>query len=152
MPVTKGAATPERVYVDTSALVAMITAEPRSAALKAWLRSNHEKALVSADWCVPEVASALSIKVRTGALDAGIADEAWNEFGAACDGLLDLMPVAPADFSFAAQMCRGVPSGLRAGDALHLAVALRTECDSMLGFDGTLNRNAQASGLGVIFP
>ena len=141
-----------KVYVDTSALVAMITAEPRSASLKAWLRSNQGQALVSADWCVPEVASALSIKVRSGQIDVAIADEAWSEFGAACDGLLDLMPVVPGDFSFAAQMCRGVPSGLRAGDALHLAVAVRTECAAMLCFDTTLNRNAQASGLAVISP
>ena len=151
MPATESAG-PARVYVDTSALVALVTAEPRSASLRAWLRSHAGSALVSADWCVPEVASALSIKVRSGALEAGIADEAWGEFGAACDGLLDLMPVAPADFSFAAQMCRGVPSGLRAGDALHLAVALRAECDSMLCLDATLNRNAQASGLAVICP
>lgn len=151
MPATESAAL-SRVYVDTSALVALVTAEPRTASLKAWLRGHGKAALVSADWCVPEVASALSIKVRTGQLEAGIADEAWSEFGAACDGLLDLMPVQPGDFSFAAQMCRGVPSGLRAGDALHLAVALRAECDSMLGFDTTLNRNAQASGLAVICP
>ncbi len=151
MPATESVV-PARVYVDTSALVAMVTAEPRSASLKQWLRSHHGQALVSADWCVPEVASALSIKVRSGQLDAAIADEAWNEFGAACDGLLELMPVAPADFSFAAQMCRGVPSGLRAGDALHLAVALRAECDSMLGFDPDLSRNAYASGLAVICP
>ena len=151
MPATESAA-PARVYVDTSALVALVTAEPRTASLKAWLRGLAMAALVSADWCVPEVASALSIKVRTGQLEAGIADEAWAEFGAACDGLLDLMPVQPGDFSFAAQMCRGVPSGLRAGDALHLAVALRAECDSMHGFDTTLNRNAQASGLAVICP
>lgn len=152
MPVTKGAATPERVYVDTSALVAMITAEPRSAPLRNWLRSNPGRALISADWCVTEVASALSIKVRSGQLEAALADEAWNEFGAACDGLLDLLPVAPGDFTLAAQMCRGVPSGLRAGDALHLAVAVRAECAAMLGFDATLNRNAQASGMVVISP
>ena len=151
MPATEPVV-PARVYVDTSALVALVTAEPRSAALRAWMHRHADVALVSADWCVPEVASALSIKVRTGQLGAGIADEAWSEFGAACDGLLDLRPVAPADFSFAAQMCRGVPSGLRAGDALHLAVALRTDCDSMLGFDATLNRNAHASGLAVICP
>ena len=141
-----------KVYVDTSALVAMVTAEFRTAALKTWLRGHTRQTLVSADWCVPEVASALALKVRTGQLDAGIADEAWNEFGAACDGLLDLMPVVAGDFSLAAQMCRGVPSGLRAGDALHLAVAIRTGCGAMLGFDTQLNRNAQASGLAVICP
>lgn len=151
MPATD-VASAQRVYVDTSALVALVTAEPRSAPLREWLRGHVGEALVSADWCVPEVASALAIKVRTGQLDAALADEAWGEFGAACDGLLDLMPVEPGDFSLAAQMCRGVPSGLRAGDALHLAVAVRSECSAMLCFDTTLTRNAQASGLAVICP
>lgn len=139
-----------KVYVDASALVALVTTEPRTAALKQWLRTHEQVPLVSADWCVPEVASALSIKVRSRQLDADLADEAWNEFGAACDGRLQLTPVVATDFSFAAQMCRVPQSGLRAGDALHLAVALRSECDAMLCFDELLNRNAEASGLALI--
>lgn len=139
-----------RVYVDTSVLVALVTTEARTGALKQWLRAHDRVPLVSADWCVPEVASALSIKVRSRQLDAELADEAWNEFGAACDGLLQLTPVAATDFSLAAQMCRVAQAGLRAGDALHLAVALRSECGAMLCFDELLNRNAEASGLALI--
>jgi uncharacterized protein len=141
-----------KVYVDTSALVALVTTEPRSAALKQWLRDHGGASLISGDWCVPEVASALSIKVRSRQIDSGLADEAWNEFGAACDGLLQLTPVAATDFSLAAQMCRIAQSGLRAGDALHLAVALRSECGALLCFDELLNRNAEASGLALIRP
>jgi uncharacterized protein len=141
-----------KVYVDTSALVALITTEPRSVALKQWLRDHGDALLISGDWCVPEVASALSIKVRSRQIDADLADEAWNEFGTACDGLLQLTPLAATDFSVAAQMCRIVQSGLRAGDALHLAVALRSECDAWLCFDELLNRNAEASGLALIRP
>ena len=58
-------------------------------------------------------------------LDEAQADAAWQAFGAACDGLLDLLPVQATDYSTAAQMCRMAQAGLRAGDALHLAVALR---------------------------
>jgi predicted nucleic acid-binding protein len=139
-----------KVYVDASALVALVTTEPRTAALKQWLRAHEQVPLVSADWCVPEVASALSIKVRSRQLDADLADEAWNEFGAACDGRLQLTPVVATDFSLAAQMCRVPQSSLRAGDALHLAVAVRSECSAMLCFDELLNRNAEASGLALI--
>jgi uncharacterized protein len=141
-----------KVYLDTSALVALVTTEARTSALKQWLRAHEQVPLVSADWCVPEVASALAIKVRSRQLDSDLADEAWTEFGAACDGLLRLTPVAATDFSLAAQMCRVAPSGLRAGDALHLAVALRSECGAMLCFDELLNRNAEASGLALIRP
>ncbi len=138
--------------MDTSALVALVTVEARTAALKQWLRVHDQVLLVSADWCVPEVASALAIKVRSRQLDSDLADEAWNQFGAACDGLLQLTPVAATDFSMAAQMCRLAQSGLRAGDALHLAVALRSQCGALLCFDELLNRNGEASGLALIRP
>lgn len=138
------------VYLDTSALVALVANEPTAPALKRWLGGQGDRPLCSSDWCVPEVASALAIKVRTGQLEEAQADAAWEAFGAACDGLLTLQPVQAGDYSLAAQMCRVPQSGLRAGDALHLAVALRCECDALLAFDQTLNKNASASGLALI--
>ena len=144
--------TPEPVYVDTSALVALLSAEPRSAGLRDWIEDHDSTPLVSADWCVTEVASALSHKVRTRQLSQDLADAAWEHFGIACDGLLALVPVEATDYADAAALCRAPASSLRAGDALHLAVALRTGCAALLGFDDTLNQNAQAQGLTVIAP
>ena len=140
------------VYLDTSVLVALVANEANAPSIKRWLADADSASLCSSDWCVPEVASALSLKVRTGQLDEAQADAAWQTFGAACDGLLDLLPVQAADYSTAAQMCRTPQAGLRAGDALHLAVALRSGCDAMLAFDQTLNKNARASGLQLITP
>jgi uncharacterized protein len=140
------------VYLDTSVLVALVANEPSAPAIKRWLASPAAVPLCSSDWCVPEVAGALSLKVRTGQFDAAQADAAWQAFGAACDGLVDLLPVQAADHSTAAQMCRVPQAGLRAGDALHLAVALRCGCDALLAFDQNLNQNALASGLQLITP
>ena len=140
------------VYLDTSVLVALVSNEPGAPSLKRWLAGADAAPLCGSDWCVPEVASALAIKVRTGQLDAAQADAAWQAFGAACDGLLDLLPVQATDYATAAQMCRLPQAGLRAGDALHLAVALRCGCDALLAFDQNLNKNALASGLRLITP
>ena len=140
------------VYLDTSVLVALVANEPGAPSVKRWLAGADAAPLCSADWCVPEVASALSLKVRTGQLDEAQADVAWQAFGAACDGLLDLLPVQATDYATAAQMCRMPQAGLRAGDALHLAVALRSGCDALLAFDQNLNKNARASGLQLITP
>jgi len=140
------------VYLDSSVLVALIANEPAAPAVKRWLADPEAASLCSADWCVPEVAGALSLKVRTGQLDEAQADAAWQAFGAACDGLLQLQPVQPADYATAAQMCRVPQAGLRAGDALHLAVALRCGCDALLAFDQNLNKNARANGLQLITP
>jgi uncharacterized protein len=140
------------IYLDTSVPVALVANEPGVPAVKRWLAGPDAAALCSAEGCVPEVATALSLKVRTGQLDEAQADAAWQAFGAACDGLLDLQPVQATDYSTAAQMCRMPQAGLRAGDALHLAVALRCGCDSLLAFDQNLNKNARASGLRLITP
>ena len=140
------------VYLDTSVLVALVANEPGAPSVKRWLAAADAAPLCSADWCVPEVASALSLKVRTGQLDEAQADVAWQAFGAACDGLLDLLPVQATDYATAAQMCRMPQAGLRAGDALHLAVALRSGCDALLAFDHNMNKNARASGLQLITP
>lgn len=140
------------VYLDTSALVALVANEPSAPALKRWLAGADATMLCSSDWCVPEAASALSLKVRTGQLDEAQADAAWQAFGAACDSLLQLLSVHAADYATAAQMCRVPQAQLRAGDALHLAVALRSGCEAILAFDRNLNKNARASGLQLITP
>ncbi|MEO8250643.1 MAG: type II toxin-antitoxin system VapC family toxin [Burkholderiales bacterium] len=135
------------VYADSSCLVAMVAVEPRTSDVVQWLASQSEEAVLSADWCVTEVASALSIKVRTGQLSSTLADAAWNEFESACDGLLRLVSVESRDFVLAARFCRVFDAGLRAGDALHLAVALRLKCRTMWSLDRNLNLNARAHGM-----
>jgi predicted nucleic acid-binding protein len=56
------------VYVDTSVLVPLSLNEPLSAAVASWY-AREKGELVAAAWCVPEFASALGIKQRTGAID-----------------------------------------------------------------------------------
>ena len=113
---------PGAVYVDTSALVALIVNEPHSEAVAAWY-ARTDAELVAATWCVPEFASALAIKQRTGHLSMAQAHQAWERFGRLTATDLVLLPVAPEDFSRAAALTLDAASGLRAGDALHLACA-----------------------------
>lgn len=140
---------PAWIYADTSALVALFAKESAAHAIRLWLE-NESNVLCSADWCVTEVSSALSTKVRSNALTQQDADFAWETFEQSCQGDLELLPVLPQDFSHAAQLCRVAASRLRAGDALHLAVALRQNCQQLLSFDRNLNINAQATGLKLV--
>jgi uncharacterized protein len=112
------------IYLDTSLLVALITNEARTARVLDWL-ATVEVDLLTSEWAMAETASALSIKQGQGALDgAGRALAERTLSGIADDGLR-VVSVATADFRRAADYVRLPERGLRAADALHLAVAGR---------------------------
>ena len=130
------------IYLDTSVLVALLVNEPRSDAVVRWYgRSTAE--LVAAVWCVPEFASALGIKQRTGQLDARQATDAWERFGRLVAGDVRLLPVEPAHFHRAAQLAIDAATSLRAGDALHLACAEQMGAKSMATLDDVMGSSAQ---------
>lgn len=137
------------VYVDTSVLVALYLPEGKSSAVECWYMSCTDD-LVSAAWCVSEFASALSIKQRTGQIDATGAQKAWQQFERMCANDLQLLPVDHATFYRAAILSLDANSGLRAGDALHLAAALDTKVKSMATLDETLAKNAKLNGMELI--
>ena len=136
------------VYVDTSVLVAMCTQEGKTAdALKWYTESTQE--LVSAAWCVTEFASAMGLKQRTGQLTAEQAQTAWAMFERMCANDLQLLPVEVNTFHKAAMMTINATSGLRAGDALHLACAVEAKCKSMATLDVVLAKNAKLQKIGL---
>lgn len=130
------------IYVDTSALVALIVNEPDSAAVSAWYAAARSE-LVSAAWCVTEFGSALGLKQRTAQLDADQAQQAWERFQRLAANDLRLLPVEPMDFHRAALLCLDAASGIRAGDALHLACAERVGAKGIATLDAVMARNAQ---------
>ena len=130
------------VYVDTSVLVPLFLNEPYSAAAAQWY-ARETSELVAAAWCIPEFASALGIKQRTGAIGAQQAQGAWTRFERMVAADLRLLAVAPANFHRAAELVRDAASALRAGDALHLACAEAAGAKHMATLDDVLRRNAQ---------
>lgn len=130
------------VYVDTSVLVPLFLNEPYSVAAAEWY-AREKSELVAAVWCVPEFASALGIKRRTGAINPQQAQGAWTRFERMVAADLRLLPVTPADFHRAAALVLDAPSALRAGDALHLACAEAAGAKHMATLDGVLSRNAR---------
>ncbi len=136
------------IYLDTSAAVPMFVPEPASPAIEAWFESCTET-LVSSDWIVTEFSSALSIKVRKGEISAKQAQAAWKDFDTFCKSGLRLLPVSRKVFAEAAGMARHAASGLRSGDALHLAMALEAGASGIATADETLAKNAKENGLAV---
>lgn len=130
------------IYVDTSALVALVVNEGHSAAVARWYAGSRAE-LLSAAWCVTEFASALGLKQRSGQLDAEQALQAWERFGRLVANDLKLLPVAAANFHRAAVLVLDAGSALRAGDALHLACAEQAGARSIATLDAVMARNAQ---------
>ncbi|HSI51687.1 MAG TPA: type II toxin-antitoxin system VapC family toxin [Ideonella sp.] len=130
------------VYVDTSVLVPLFLNEPHGAAAAAWY-SGEKAELVAAAWCIPEFASALGIKQRTGAINAQQAKDAWARFERMVAADLQLLPVEPVHFHRAAELVLDATSALRAGDALHLACAEAAGAKHIATLDEVLARNAQ---------
>ncbi len=140
------------IYVDTSVLVALFARELRSHAVARWYAGTKAE-LVSATWCVTEFASALGIKQRTGQVDHEQALAAWELFGRLVANDLRLLTLGPSDFYSAAMMTLDAASALRAGDALHLACAIRAGVKSIATLDDVLSRNAQRLKIKpVVFP
>jgi uncharacterized protein len=137
------------IYVDTSVLVALCANEAMSAAVASWYESADDE-LISGVWCVTEFASALSLKQRTGQISAEQSASAWQSFERLCATDLQLTPIEPPVFHRAAVLTLDVTSGLRAGDALHLATALDCKAHAMAALDAALLRAAKAQGIDAV--
>jgi len=134
------------IYVDTSVVVALLTREPTTAVVTAWFAGAADS-LVSADWCAAEFASAIAIKQRSGQLRPVHAKTAHAAFEELAAGGLRLLPVSREAFYRAADLSRPHRDGLRAGDALHLAVAMEAGAEALAGLDKMMNSGARRLGL-----
>ena len=138
------------VYVDTSVLVALFTNEATAERISNWV-AEETRQLVSGDWCVTEFASALAHKQRSSQITSRQGNAAWKVFGQFCEGHLRLLPLDREVFSQAAQLVRNSKNSLRAGDALHLALALRVKAVAFFTLDVRLAESAGQCKLPVIF-
>ena len=138
------------VYVDTSVWVALQLREAKTEVVQAWVEASGMTRLACAEWVKTEYASALSIKRRRGDIDDATFTRAHRTFGQLCVAGPHWLPVEPQDFFEAARLCADPATKIRAGDALHLAVAMRCQCEEFLSLDAVLNDNAQKSGLRTI--
>jgi predicted nucleic acid-binding protein len=135
-------------YLDTSFVVTAIVEEAASETAWAWLENNRRSELVVSDWVVTEFSSALSIKVRMGRLTAGDRSLAVRMFSRMRVASLDSIPVESRHFITAANLCADPSTGLRAGDALHLAVA--ADVGTIVTRDRLLAKAAPLAGMGAI--
>jgi len=135
------------VYVDTSVLVAAHTREPHTLLAQAWLAGQSGGGLILTTWALLECESALAIKRRRGELDEAGQMAASRDIEAFAARFGPLATPLEADHQRARELVSQASSGLRAGDALHLATALRLGASHISTLDRVLAGNAVKHGL-----
>jgi uncharacterized protein len=110
-------------YLDASILVAIVAFEESQERVRAWIGKWPPEVFHVSPWVGTEVSSALSIKVRTGAISMNQRKEAVATYAKLLADSLSLLSVSDAHFETASRYIDNVSLGLRGGDALHLAVS-----------------------------
>jgi uncharacterized protein len=128
------------LYLDTSVVLSLHLKDSKSAAVGKKLRATREEIAVSA-WTAAESFSAVGILVRRGAIDADFGREVLSSLESFFESAQLLSINAPA-FALAKQWLSDFTLGLRAGDALHAAVASVNGAE-LVTTDKTLSRAAR---------
>ncbi len=110
------------LYLDTSLVVAALTNESASGRVQNWLDEQAAESLTISDWVATEFSAALSSKLRKNDITIAERASALAMFTRLCADSFAVLPVSRAQYRRAAQMADQHTTGLRAGDALHLAV------------------------------
>lgn len=110
-------------YLDTSLLVAALTVETATDRVHLWLETQPAAEYHISDWTATEASSAFALKQRSGQITASERAQALTLFHRLQRESLITLTVLSAHFQIAARFLDASNHGLRAGDALHLAIA-----------------------------
>jgi predicted nucleic acid-binding protein len=110
------------IYLDASLVVALLVPEAHSDRADAWFAAQPTGSLAISGWVTAEVSSALSIKLRTGAITLDRRAAALSAWNALRNASLLTLAMLEEHFEQAARIADRYDLGIRGGDALHLAI------------------------------
>ncbi|HEY6897782.1 MAG TPA: type II toxin-antitoxin system VapC family toxin [Rhodocyclaceae bacterium] len=132
------------LYLDTSVVLTLFVAESTSAPVEEWL-SKRRQPLAFSDWGLTECASALGIKQRRGEISLDQTQRLWQAVQSFANEVCELISCGPQHQSEAQRWLGRFDLSLRAGDALHLAIARQAQA-TLVSYDKPLLLAAQACG------
>jgi uncharacterized protein len=137
------------LYLDTSVLVPLFVPEPQTASIRQWAAAHAAEALIISDWTLVEFASAVGMKVRQKTLKPAQAQQACRLMNQLAEDSLQVVVPTRAAYSRAAEFLGNPVLGLRAGDALHLAVAIDEGAGNVYTLDQKLIVAGRKLKLGI---
>jgi predicted nucleic acid-binding protein len=123
------------LYLDTSFVAPLVIAEDTSNAVEAFVLKLKPGELATSLWTQVELASLVSRKARMGELSTAEAEAVRRELDRMLSDSFELLVPSAADFAAAAKYLEVPKTGLRAGDALHLAIAANHGARKILTLD-----------------
>jgi predicted nucleic acid-binding protein len=123
------------VYLDTSFIAPLVIAEDSSEAVEALVMKVKPGDLATSLWTQIELASLVARKVRMGEMTATDADAVRSEYRKILDESFRVILPTAADFAAARDYLEIPKTGLRAGDAFHLAIAANHSAKKIWSLD-----------------
>lgn len=144
-------------YLDTSFIGSVLRYDANSQPAQHWLDEHAEAELWTSDWTRVEFAGAMARRARIGDIAPEMSRTLFAAFQSACGHLFTMTePPASDDYDYAARAALRLETGLRPGDALHLAIARRLAQDrgetTLVTFDVKLAQAAPDFGLPAVMP
>jgi uncharacterized protein len=139
----------EMLYFDTSFLVPLILPEATSEAIAEFFHEQPADSLTVSHWTRVEFFSAIAREFRMGRLDQAAASRANARFEMMLDESFIVLLPDTEDFILAKDYLCNFETGLRAGDALHLAIAANHHATRIYSLDLLLIGAGKVLGLPV---
>ena len=137
------------IYFDTSFLTPLFRLEETSSYVERFVAELGAEELAISRWTMLEFASVLARDVRMGLLNQTQAHGAWTVLQRVVEeSFLVLLPTE-ADYVLSVQYIQRYETGLRAGDALHLAIAAGHRAEVVYSLDRMMVRAGEILGLPV---
>ncbi len=123
-------------YLDTSLVVATLTQEQNTGRIRTWLGEQSTGALAISGWVITEFSAAFPMELRTRQISIEEGSLLLAAFASLARTSFRILAIDPEEFWAAAIFLDAYELGLRAGDALHVAIASKIGAELV-----TLDRN-----------
>lgn len=136
-------------YFDTSFLAPLVKREATSGAIADFFVKADRLGLTTSHWTRAEFSSLIARDVRMKGTDAKTAAKVEGRFESLLAASFDLLMPTIKDIELCKRYLQHYESALRAGDALHLAIARNNNAQAIYSLDDRMIRAGKLLGLPI---